>query len=74
MKDINDIEIKANDTVRFCPKDEERWDVYVIDEIEGGFVAMHNVFGPLFLSADAGYFEVIPERVLTNADFKSKRE
>ena len=74
MKDINDIEIKTNDTVRFCPKGEDRWDVYVIDGIEGGFVAMHNVFGPLFLSADAGYFEIIPERVLTKDDFKSKRE
>lgn len=74
MKDINGIRIKPNDTVRFCPKDEDHWDEYVIDEIDGKFVAMHNVFGPLFLSSNAGYFEVIPERVLTKDDFKSKKE
>lgn len=74
MKDINNIEIETNCTVRFCLKGENCWDEYVIDGVSNGFVAMHNVFGPILISTDAGYFEVIPERVLTKEDFKTKRE
>lgn len=74
MKDIHGVEVKTNDTVRFCPVGTNCWDEYVIDGVEGGFVSMHNVFGPIFLSSTAGLFEVLPERILTKEDFKTKKE